>query len=368
MTAKVRVSNLQVFMAVMATVIAYGHFVYVGLSFEAAGRDSWFSMVVGFALSAVLFYFRVKQASLHPNESLIQYTLSVFGTWVGGVVGSLYIAYFLVVGAFTLKELSSFLGLIYPTTPYQVFVALELLLIGWVVRAGGEVVTRVIQLLLPVLVFMGILASLFSMKDKDPTKLLPVLDHSVLQLSHGALMYLAIFCELIVFSMFWQDAKELDKAPKQTWLATVVLFLMFLGPATGPIMVFGERLCQILPYPTYSEIQYIRLTGIFERMDVVGVLLWAMGSYIRVSVFVLGATRGIAHLVGSQNENLYVLPVTIVLGGVTVSLISTSRELMHQFLFTTYPFIALAVGAGFPLLTAAVALFRRNRKTQVQPS
>ena len=363
---KIQVSNVQLFMVVIATVIAYGHFVYVGLSFRAAGKDAWVSLILGFAVSSLIFHLRIKQALLHPHQSLVEYTMYVFGRWFGGLLSIVYLVFFLCIGAFTLKEVTSFLGLMYPNTPVMIFVCIELILIGWAARAGGEVMTRVIQLLLPILVFMGFLVMIFSLKDKEPAKLLPIMTHPIPSILHGALMYVVIFSELILFSMFWKDARQMERLPKQSWITSLILFVMFIGPVTGPIMVFGEALCRLLPYPTYSEIQYIHLTGIFERMDVVGVFLWTMGSYMRVSVFTVGAVRVVADLVKSPNENLYSLPVTVVLGGITISLLSTSRETMHQFLYTVYPMIAVGIGVGIPLLTAVVAWGRNRMKFEAQ--
>lgn len=355
---KLRISNFQVFMGLYGAAIAYGHFVYTGLVFQAAGRDAWFCLIIGTVAGAGILYLHQKLAVIYPRQTIVRYNALVFGKWAGSVVSAVYVLFFLFIAALTIQELSIFMGLIYPKTPAQFFLVFEFLLVGWVVRAGGEVVTRVIQLLLPGLIVFGILATLFSMKDKDPSKLLPLLDHSFMNLMHGSLIYVVMFCDLVVFGMFYADVNQIEKLPKHGLFAAGLLGLMFFGPATGPIMVFGENLARVLPYPTYSQIQYIQISGLFERMDIVGVLLWTMGAYIRASVYVLGAARGISHMFQEQRETLYVLPVVVLVAGISLSLLPMSREEIHRFLFSSYPFIAVFVGVVLPLVTLGVGVFR----------
>ena len=117
---------------------------------------------------------------------------------------------------------------------------------------------------------------------------------------------------------------------------------------------------QTLAYPTYSEIQYIRLAGIFERVDILGVLLWTIGSFLRVSIFTYGASRGVAHLFRAKKEKIYVLPTVFLAGALTITVIPISREAAHEFLVTTFPVIAIFVGVLLPLLTMVVMLFRKQ--------
>ncbi len=359
-TEKLQVSNLQIFMMMIAATVAYGHFVYVHLAFLSAGRDTWIALLPGFAVGIGVVYFQFKLMTNRPRESLVQITLSTFGKWVGFVISAIYILFFILVAGLTVKELASFLGLIYPVSPMPIFIFGELLLVAWALRAGVEVIARAVQLLLPGLMILGLTAATLSIPDKDISKLLPILDHGPGSIAKASLVFVVMFSELIVFGMYIQDANDLNRTPKQLLLAGTILFIMFIGPATGPIMVFGENIVQALAYPTYSEIQYIRLAGIFERVDILGVLLWSIGSFLRISIFLYGASRGLAHLFKAKKENIYALPTALFAGFLAISIMPISREAAHEFLITTFPIIAIFVGILLPVLTGVVMLFRKN--------
>jgi spore germination protein KB len=359
-TEKLQISNLQIFMMMIAATVSYGHFVYVHFAFISAGRDTWLTLFPGFLVGIGIVFFQCKLITKQPRQSLIQSTMTIFGKWFGMVVSGIYILFFILVAGLTIKELASFLGLIYPTTPMPVFVLSELLLAAWVLRAGAEVIARAVQLLLPGLMILGLTAATLSIPDKDISNLLPILDHGPGSLAKGALVFIVMFAELIVFGMFIQDANDLHRIPKHSLLAGIILFIMFVGPATGPIMVFGESIAQTMAYPTYSEIQYIRLAGIFERVDIVGVLLWSIGSFLRVSVFLYGASRGMAHLFNAKKENIYALPTALLAGAFTICVLPISREAAHNFVLNTFPVIAIFVGVVLPTITVVVMMFRQN--------
>jgi spore germination protein KB len=359
-TEKLQISNLQFSMMLIAVTVSYGHFVYVHFVFLAAGRDTWITLIPGFLVGVGIIFFQFKLLASRQRESLIQATMSIFGKWIGTVISVIYILFFVLVAGMTMKELASFLGLIYPTTPMPVFVLSELLLVTWALRAGAEVIARAVQLLLPGLMILGLTAAALSMPDKSISNLLPILDHGPGDLAKGTLVFVMMFAELIVFGMYIQDAKDLHHIPKHSLFTGLILFVMFIGPVTGPIMVFGESIAQTLAYPTYSEIQYIRLAGIFERVDILGVLLWSIGSFLRVSIFMYGASRGVAHLFSAKREKIYALPTTLLAGALTITVMPISREAAHEFLITTFPIIALFVGVMLPLLTAIVMLFQKK--------
>lgn len=351
---KFQIANRQLFMVYFAVTVAYGHFVYTHLVFMSAGREAWLSLLIGGAIGVGIFYLRFKSDVTHPDISLDEFAVKALGKWLGSIVTLIYILFFTAIAAMTLSELSTFLGLIYPRTPEAVFLIFEFSALAWAVRSGIEVITRTIEILLPGLIFLGLLAALLSMKDKDPTKLLPLFDHSALSIWQGSIIFITMTCELVVFGMFVDNTEEPSKLPRQSLWMGLILILAFLGPVTGPIMIFGEKLAGDLAYPTYTEIQYIRIADIIERLDIIGILLWTIGSFFRAAVFMCGASKAVAHLFHSKKENTYALPLALFTAGITISFAASSREELHTFLMSAWPVVALFCGIVIPMILALV--------------
>ncbi|GMA57686.1 hypothetical protein GCM10025858_21890 [Alicyclobacillus sacchari] len=64
------ISLLQYFMVVIASITAFGHFVYVHLAMMYAGRDTWLSLTIGCAMGLVITYLSLWHVAKHPKLSL----------------------------------------------------------------------------------------------------------------------------------------------------------------------------------------------------------------------------------------------------------------------------------------------------------
>ncbi|MFD1674013.1 GerAB/ArcD/ProY family transporter [Alicyclobacillus fodiniaquatilis] len=356
---KEQLSNIQIFIIVIASSTAFGHFVYVHLSILYAGRDAWISLILAALIGIGIVYIHLKFA-ISSDSGLYNHVHSVFGKWFGRLITSIYVMFFMIAVAVTIKVLSDFMDVIYPTTPPSVFLLAEFILIFWVVHSGVEVIGRTMQFLLPILMVLGILASVLSTGDKDFTQIFPIFERGMTPIFLGALPFIAMFSELVAFCCITQHARDPKKLPKQAWLLVTVLFFMFISPVTGPIMTFGENMARNLAFPTYTEIQYIRVTNIIERMDIVGISLWTIGSFFRISMFTFAIAKGLARLFDAKRQNAYLIPTVMLIAAISLSLMKASREEVYHFIGGIYLYLALAVGVGIPLFTGIVALIRKK--------
>jgi len=356
-TVKIQISNGQYWLMAIALVLPIGHFIFLHLAMAFAGRTTWLSLLVATFLGCGILYVHGKLAAGAAGQSLINFTKQLLGPWLGIPVGLLFILFFLLAGAITLNEFELFWGSAYPKTLNVLFPILMVAVALGVVYAGLEVAARLIQLLLPVLFLIGIVVSLLILKDKDMAELLPLLYHGMLPVWQGAWILVAMFSELVVLLTIAEHVKEPQKLPRQGFLMMGAFTVLFLGPVTGPLMVFGEPLAQAFTYPTLAEIQYIAYTNVLERIDLLGLFLLTLGSFLRLCLFLLATAVSIGHLIAAPNYRLYVVPTALLLLALTF-LITTTREETSAFLTIAYPVIAVGVGVGLPLLLGAISLIR----------
>ncbi|SDW56840.1 Spore germination protein [Alicyclobacillus hesperidum] len=352
------ISLLQYFMVVIASITAFGHFVYVHLAMMYAGRDTWLSLTLGCLIGLMITYLSLVHVAKYPKLSLAGLMQAAFGRWVGGAITSLYVVYFLFLVALTLKLVAGFMTVIYPTTPSVAFVFSVLAVGAWACTKGIEVLTRTMQIILPFLIAMGVGASLLSIKDKDFTDLLPILYHGWPPVFAGSLIFIAMFAEMIVFRTFTPHVQSPEKLPRYGILLTGIIWAMFLLPCIGPIVLFGETIAKSLAFPTYTEIQYIQIQNIIERFDIFGVLLWTNGSFFRIAAYLYGATSSLGELVG-ENATTFAVPAAMLAGGAALCMLPTSREEIYHYMSTSYIWLSLAAGMGIPLLAAGMMSIRK---------
>ena len=250
--------------------------------------------------------------------------------------------------------------MIYPYTPQEVFFLCLFLLMTWLLRAGLEVITRLIQIVVPFLIIAGIFASIVSMREKEWIALLPMFDHGLIPIGQAVLIDLCMLSELIVFTIYAKKLSAPQQVKRFAWLFPPLVLLLFIAPTTGPVMLFGEYLAKRLDFPTYAELQYIQVGNVFPRLDVLGILLWTFGAFFRATLYSQGILLLLReNLATDQFKKFATLVAAIVV--LMANLIAQERANLLSFLQTTYPIIAIVMGIGIPAIYLTITTLRRLR-------
>ncbi len=355
------ISNVQYFFMMIVVINSFGHFVYVHLALTYAGRDTWLSLVLSSAISLAILWLHAKLNQWKQHETLTEFAVTMMGSWFGIPLSMLYFLYFLTISTVTVRILIDFLNLIYPATPQEVWLFLIFAVLAWVSFAGLEVLARTTQFLLPILITLGISASLLGIIGKDPAEILPIFDQGFIPVWQGAVIFIAMIAETIVFTTIAPHIARRDKLVRQSLWFSLLLLVLFIGPTTGPVMLFGEYLAKRFTYPTNAELQYIEIRNIIPRMDIIGIVLWTIGAYLRAAVFSYASITTLTRLVKENNIKFFSLAIVSIIM-VATTVMAQSRTHLLQFMMVTYPVIAIFMGIAFPALLAVAYIILQRKK------
>ncbi len=353
-----KISTWQFLCIIIAAMNAFGHFVYVHLALIYAGRDAWLSLIISCVISFSIIFVYIKIIPSQSEKSWLAITGPIAKRIPMILLVSLYILFFFLISAITLRILVDFLSMIYPYTPQEVFFLCLFLLMTWLLRAGLEVITRLIQIVVPLLMIAGIFASIVSMHGKEWIALLPIFDHGFVPIGQGVVIDLCMMAELIVFTIYAKDLATPQQVKRFAWFFPPLVLLLFIAPTTGPVMLFGEYLAKRLDFPTYAELQYIQVGNVFPRLDVLGIVLWTFGAFFRATLYCQGILMILReNLSTDQFAKFATLVAAIVV--IMANIIAQERANLLSFLQTTYPVIAILMGIGIPVIFLSITTFNR---------
>lgn len=356
------ISNSQYFLMVIAAITSFGHFIYIHLVLTYAGRDAWLSLVFAMIISTAIVWLHTKLDQWKQQDTLTEFAVTMMGSWIGTALSIFYFIYFLLISTITVRILMDFLNLIYPATPQEVWLFLIFSVLAWVSFSGIEVLARVVQFWVPPLIILGISAGILGLHGKDPSEILPIFNQGFIPVWQGTIIFVTMAAETVVFTMIAPHVAHRDKLTKQSLWFMFLMFMLFIGPTTGPVMLFGEYLAKRLTYPTYAELQYIQIHNIMPRMDIVGLVLWTIGAYLRVSIYSYASITTLTRLIKEKNTKIFAIAsVTLIM--VATSTIAQSRANLLQFLMVTYPVIAIFMGVLVPVVLAVVYSVRQKRQS-----
>jgi len=355
----VYISKLQFSFLIIGSITVTGHLVITSLVFESAGRDSWISLLLALVPAILIVYLISKVGGKFPKFSLAEIFAIAFNKPVGKLLTFLFFCYFMLVTILTFKLLINFMTTAFlPETPGIAIISPFLIIVIFALYSGLEGFARVYQFMLPLLILGGVSASVFSMPSKDYVNLLPILENGFEPVMLGALPLIGLFSELVVLGMI-QNKVTPNSKPK-IWLlniiSLIIIFLMFIGPLTGPISTFGSTSPKALSFPTYHQISYMKI-DVFGNLQPIAIFLWVFGSFGKVSLFYYASVKTLQGFLGVNSYKKLIIPV-----GIAVLVLSLwlfpNLTVLKEFLSTFY----IYMGAGLALIVPSLILILGKTK------
>lgn len=327
-----------------------------------AGRDGWLSGMLAIPGGLMIVICLWQLGRTFPGKTLVELCTLITGDWLGRIIGLLYIWYFLFIAALTLRALMDFMVTVFmPETPMPIIGILFILLCAYVVKTGIEVLARTSQLFAFIAIVSGAFLFAALLPEKDYELLLPILGNGLGPVLAGAIPILAVWSEIVVFTMLQGQIREQTPVLRVKLLAILLTWPSFVSILAASVAVFGLPVAVNLSYPCLSLLQMISVGEFLERIEAYGILIWVVGSFFKISIFYYAASLGIAQWLNLRNYQPLVLPLGAILVCLSVLLFQSFPE-YNEFMKKTYSLYSLTMGFVLPLILLLVSFVFRKKK------
>lgn len=354
-----RVTSRQLILLLVSSRILIG-LTYLPLIKEMSPtQDSWLACLLSFPLHVIFgapLYFLAKR---FPHQTIIQYSQTIAGKG-GRVAGALLLGYFIHQTAISLALFSLFItNVSMPTTPI-LFFSLSLLLAGaYAARQGIEVMGRLSELFVPIILIAITTIILLLTKDMQFKLLQPVLEQDIFPVLGGSLILLSRTYELIEFAMLLPYLNQPSKA-KAVYLSTPFIFaLIFTIIAISVLATLGTG-AVARTFPFLSAIRLVNVGNFIERIESLHLAIWILGGFLKFSLQYYIIVLGLSQLLNLKNYKPLILPTGSILASLSFLVAPSLVELQafHSssaaYIYNTF-FIYI-----FPLLLLILAIIRKK--------
>jgi len=212
---------------------------------QASGRDGWMAVLPGFAFGIPYGLMVLSLLAQYPRENLLQISETLFGKWIGKIIGCIYILIACYFGGLLLSQLGNvFETSIMPLTPRWIFCVGGVLIVLYLVSSGIEVFARFSEVIFPLIVVTLCLNIALSIPRIEQGELLPILSEGVKPLLFGvlkvmpfAMSYIFILAGILAFLP--TDKQDLDQLKTGVWRAVFLVGILDTLVALIQILVFG---------------------------------------------------------------------------------------------------------------------------------
>ncbi|MBS4022000.1 MAG: endospore germination permease [Dethiobacter sp.] len=351
------------FITIMATVILF----VPAITSELAGHDAWIASPAGslFGLVTVLLVFIL--GIRYPGRTIFQYSEDILGRFLGKLVALSFVWFFLHLAATVVRQFGDFLTTSFlPETPLSVFNFTLIFLAAIAVLSGLEVIARMNEFI--ILLVVSSLLAIFSLSISiwEIENLFPVFASGIIPIARGAIVPAAWHGEIVALAVIMPFLTR-PRGALVSGAAAVLGSTALLTTALIAVQsVFGPDFTASMHFPIHLFVRSINIGRILTRFEVVIMIIWVAGVFIKTSVFYYCAALGIAQVFGLSEYRPVVLSLGLIIAVFSITLYSDVAELAH-FLRDAWPVYSISMySLGLPLLLLSVSLVRGKLSGEAQ--
>ena len=364
MLEKGRISSRQFILLLVTTVVATAILILPAIVAKNARQDGWISiLVVATIHGAIVAIIIAALARRFPTQTLVEYSESILGRWLGKIAGFLMIIWFIYTNAIVVREFAEFMITAFmPETPLLVINGLILILAASTVRNGLETIARVniyyISGALTALLIVNILLT----KDMAPAAILPVLEQGWKPVILGGATPSAFRGELVLGAMMMPYINQRTAGRHAPHWANLLIALLLTSDFLSVLFILGPLTAES-SFPTLAIARYVSAANFLERFEVLVMLIWIAGVMVKIAIFYYAAVLGTAQLCGLRDYRPLVFPAGIILLVLAIVSFDNFTEL-SGFIDNLWPVYALVFETVLPLTLLLVAVILGKREGQ----
>ncbi|PAV28677.1 hypothetical protein CIL05_15405 [Virgibacillus profundi] len=260
------------------------HVLVVPLIIDVAGRDAWISVIVGFLMIIPFLFIVLYVTKQLKNTSVFEWLEVTYSNTIRKIVAGLLVIFLFIAGFTTAWETVSWTHDTYLLNTPMLVVAFSILAASLYIAGRVNVIAICAGILLPFVVFLGVLVAVGTIPDKNYSLILPVLvEQNWTDVFKGSIYVFGSLSEIFMLIMLQHQIMR-KVAFRHLFLLSFVLFILVMGPLLGSIAIFGVEEAGKIKYPAFLQWRILSIGQYFNHLDFFSIYQWLSGSFIRLAL------------------------------------------------------------------------------------
>lgn len=252
-----------------------------------------------------------------------------------------------------------------PDAPQLPFTILLGLLAVYVVKSGVENLGKCSIVVVVIFIVVLSVVIFFSVDDFVYTNLLPIMGQGVTKILSGALSDFSFpMAETVLLMTIIGSLKpEISPYKVYFWGAILGGFILFVGTIKN-ILVVGFPLLSSYTFPHYDATKLIVIGGtqsdVIARIEGSVSMSFLLSGFVKVSVCLFAATKGLAKLFNIDNYKKLAFPVALAIITFSATVYTDSNEMIEW--VPVYKYYALPFEIILPIILLVIAEIKKPKK------
>ncbi|WP_298198600.1 endospore germination permease [Desulfosporosinus sp.] len=329
---------------------------------EQSRQDVWQVMLITFVIDAALAIIYFILGMRYPRQTMIQYSETILGPWLGKISGLLFVLFFGYMTLIVLKTVSKFIDTVLLTgTPELAINFILLLTTLYAVNAGLEVVARLSEIIAPLMLIALLIILTFSLNRVELGNIQPVFQHNVWELLKSSLLPISLYGVCITMGVFIPYHNNPKESLKAKWIAIGSGTILSIMTLMSLIAIFGTSYSSQQVYLVFRLAQIIKVGDFFERIETLVIIFQIAGAFVSMVILYYSSVLGLAQIFKIQRYQTLTPYFGVILLILSVFVFSNITEI-NQFTETIFPFLAIFIEVFLIIMLLIVSLIRHGIK------
>ncbi|WP_138418196.1 GerAB/ArcD/ProY family transporter [Aquibacillus sediminis] len=314
---KIKITNGMYMALIINMVYAKSIGVTQGSIARDVGSDMWISTIIATVSAMLLILLTVMIIRRMPKADIFDQSKAMLGPWVGKLICLVIFIFFtlsfgpiMVTFVFHLKDF--FL----PEAPLFLFVFIAVLVGGFAIYFGIEVIARMALIgVFSILLLNGLLI-LGALEDFDVRELLPVFEFGITKPVIASRHHLADWSIVIMMCLIILPLVDNQKEWGRSSLVGVIFSFIFI--VMWPILETGVLTSQVTSQYLIACMQMARSAhlGFFlHRYEMFMIAFFGISILTQIAIALLCGSVALSKLFGLKDFRPLIIPVSLIMGG-----------------------------------------------------
>lgn len=359
-----KLTGNQVFWMIMIMDLGMTLMMTLSPSLQAAKQDAWMSILVAGCISLLIAILAAKLSNLYPDQTLVQFSQTILGKWLGKIVIILYCVQWYTIIPIVLRQFNDLIeSMLLPSTPKTIIISIMILLVVYAVYSGGiDGIGRYSEIMGPIVLLMVFAVWVASFNNIRWDNLMPFYaDSGIKAILYGGLAPASYLGHAVEYTMLASFQKVPRKGTPYLYWAVIVADFCVLASMFMVILTVGASVSQKMWYPFFEMTKKISLFMFIENLDPFIVLIWLFSVFIKLSIYLWVTCYGTAQFLQMKNWKTliwFVAPITVLFSLIPKNVSqATTNYLLHYWVPVVLPVNMI----GLPLLMLIVGKIRQKK-------
>ncbi|RYG71519.1 spore gernimation protein GerB [Lentibacillus lipolyticus] len=309
-TLKDKVSSFFVFFLITAAQIGIGVLGFQRIISEYAGHDAWMSIIVAALAISGVIWLMYRMLGHHEEGDIIGIHRFTFGKWLGGLLSVLFAAYLVLLATVVLRTYVEIIQVwMFPHINVWALLLLILPLVYYIISVEFRTVVGVCFLGVVYPSFL-LLTLFFPLKYAEPTNIMPVMDHSMIEIIQSSSLAILEFMGVSALLVFYPFIRDAAKSQKFAQLGNGATMLVYLAICIVSYLYYNQQELTDVIWATLGFWKIIELP-FMARFEYFGISTLFFSILPNIALFTWASARTLDRTFHAGHKKMALLVITI---------------------------------------------------------